>query len=77
MTFPSDILGVIVRDGQLNASRPLLGAPTTMYPAGGAQLELSNGDTVSLSADRRIVTFSFAADVGIDAVRIVTRSITE
>lgn len=63
ITFPDPIIGVILTDGRLDASRTVLGVPGTTYPtlaAGGAfgyelkgPCPASGQDCATLSADRR------------------------
>ncbi|MBE3098673.1 MAG: prepilin-type N-terminal cleavage/methylation domain-containing protein [Planctomycetes bacterium] len=56
MTFPGDILGIICRDAQLDASDSALGYPGTKYATGKKSRGFESGqDIVTLSQDRRTV----------------------
>src|SRR5258708_13127474 len=56
VTFPTNVLGLIVLDPGLSASDAAVGAPGTSYPPGGRALELgSPTDTAILSPNRRTV----------------------
>jgi hypothetical protein len=75
-TFAHDIMGVIVFDDTLNASRPLLGWPATLYPMGG-KLEVGThfglaADTFTIEADGRTLRVSLSADSGPDHIRVIT-----
>jgi cysteine-rich repeat protein len=75
VTFPGQILGVMVTSGRLFASDGF-GSPTTLYPAAedttrGAEL---GSDSLWVSRDRRSVIFSFVNQVNIDQIRFVTRA---
>lgn len=73
VTFPTDVLGVIVLDPSLTASDPAVGFLGTSYPNGGRALELgSPTDTAILSADRRTVTLHLANSSASDDVRVIT-----
>jgi prepilin-type processing-associated H-X9-DG protein/prepilin-type N-terminal cleavage/methylation domain-containing protein len=57
MNFNGDILGVVCRDAQLDASDSVLGNPGTQYPTGHASRGFESGqDIVSVSDDRRTLT---------------------
>ena len=75
LTFPADILGVIVTPGKL-ATSDVLGAPATNYPGTGSGFALefdSGGDTVTL-ANQRTITFHShrATGAGVDELRVLT-----
>jgi len=78
ITFDRDVLGLIVGPILLNESNLLVGAPGTLYPsdpsleivAGGAGLEAN--DLLTLSSDRRTVTFNFRNTAHLDSFRIIT-----
>jgi hypothetical protein len=75
VTFDTDVLGLIVLDNRLDNTDAVLGRPGTLYPTGfnGRGLELgSTQDQITLSADRRTVSFSWHAAVAMDSVRVVT-----
>lgn len=77
VTFDTNVLGVIVSDGGLEASHAVLRAPGVDYPVGlaGRGLEFAgaaDADTVEISPDRRTVSVSAAAGSAIDQVRILT-----
>jgi hypothetical protein len=82
VTFTTDILGVIIfnngTNGRLGDTDALLGHPSTLYPLGGGNddrdLEFQDGsDDVTLSADRRTLTFHFVTAPGpMDQIRVIT-----
>jgi prealbumin domain-containing protein/Big-like domain-containing protein/PKD domain-containing protein len=78
VTFDADILGVIVLDRNLDKS-DYLGSPTTSYPTKlherGLELTgaLANGgDLVTISADRRTLTFNVRFSSVLDQIRVIT-----
>ncbi len=73
LTFPTDILGIIVRHGPLTAS-DVLGAPGTDYTNGSLSngLELGSGDELNFSGPRTITLTSTETN-GFDDVRIITK----
>jgi hypothetical protein len=85
ITFDTDILGVIVLDGTLGNSTPYLGLSSVIYGdntnrgleivGGGAGQD--NNDQITLSSDRRTVTFSIRDGAGSDDVRIITAAVPE
>lgn len=74
--FDEPVIGLVVTSASLVALDPVLGNPGTTYSTNPARgLELSaNADSValSISPDRRIVTFRFRTTGAIDEVRIIT-----
>jgi hypothetical protein len=73
-TFDSDILGIAVHSGNLDAS-DFLGAPGTIYPTGKFQrdLELDNqNDVVIWQVDNRTVFFQANTIAHVDQIRVVT-----
>ena len=73
MTFSGDILGIICRDSELNASDGVLGHPGTEYPTGTGSRGLESGqDIVTLSQDRRTVIINrfYSTTVG-EQMRII------
>ena len=79
LTFDSDILGLIVRVNSLNQTDPVLGASGTTYPTGapadtdrGLEITGTGPDSVTLSADRRTLTYNFNTAQFVDEVRVVT-----
>src|SRR5205823_2620693 len=73
VTFPTDVLGLIVLDPSLSGSDSALGISGTSYPAGGRALDLgSPTDTVSFSADRRTVILHLSNSGASDDVRVIT-----
>src|SRR4029077_4663989 len=73
VTFPTDVLGVIVLDPTLTAIDPAVGVLGTSYPNGVRALELgSPTDTAILSADRRTVTLHLSNSSASDDVRVIT-----
>lgn len=71
ITFDRNVLGLIVLNAEQAASNTILGRPGTSYASAGVQLDFP-GDSVTLSADRRTVTFTLAALNAADNIRIVT-----
>jgi len=74
VTFDEDILGIIYRTVSLTPTNAELGYPGTAYStaANGAYGADYGQDPVTLSADRRKVTFQFSADEGEDSLRVLT-----
>lgn len=86
VTFDTEILGVILTNilaagdptALLSKSDLILGHPGTMYPPAtnnARDLELGagmNSDQLTLSADRRTLTFHFATELSADQLRILT-----
>jgi len=88
MTFPEPIIGVILTDARLNASRSVLGVSTTTYP--GAPTNSAHGyeltgacpssprvftdqDCATLSNDRRTLTLDVTVYDITDDVRVLTQ----
>ena len=74
ITFDADILGVAALNAQL-VSTHFLGAPGTTYPTAGTVngVDFPDGtDTLTVSGDRRTLSFKFVAWAGSDAVRVIT-----
>lgn len=78
-TFDTDNLGLITSEPKLNATDPLLGLRTVAYPT--SVIGINRGsldspgafDTVTLSADRRTVSFALGHDDGnIEQFRVIT-----
>ena len=75
ITFPTEIVGVIVNHTRLTAS-DILGAPGTVYPAGnnnrGMEFQVTSGDIVILP-DMRTVRVDLNTTSAVDQVRILTK----
>lgn len=74
ITFDSDILGVAALNTQLVGTNSL-GAPGTTYPNAGNVngVDFPDGtDTLTVSANRRTLSFRLVAWAGSDAVRVIT-----
>jgi hypothetical protein len=74
VTFDADILGLIVSDRSLDKSDGL-GSPTTSYPTDLERrgLELAwGGDIVTVSPDRRTLTFDLGFSTVLDQIRVLT-----
>ena len=88
ITFPEPIIGVILTDARLNASRSVLGVSTTTYP--GAPVNSAHGyeltgacpssprvandqDCATLSNDRRTLTLDVTVYNITDDVRVLTQ----
>jgi len=83
VTFDRDVLGLMVLSDNLNPSHAYPGLPTTLYSPTG-ELEIVGGgagtltnDQITLSPDRRTVSFNFRNGVGTDDCRIVTTAVPE
>ena len=77
-TFSSDILGVIALDPEFASSDATLGHPGTLYSGSGVAFEMgSPRDSFDISADRRTLTFSTAANTASDNLRIITSAVPE
>ncbi len=76
LTLDSNILGLIVLTKSLNQTDALLGAAGTTYPATdpnrGLEIFGTGDDSLTLSSDRRTVTFDFHTTGSVDEVRVVT-----
>jgi hypothetical protein len=73
VTFPTNVLGVIVTDANLNASDGVLGVASTAYPTSGRGLRLNSPtDTIILSPDQRTVTVHLSVSNATDDVRVIT-----
>ncbi|NNG03294.1 MAG: hypothetical protein HKM95_04250, partial [Inquilinus sp.] len=71
ITFQTDIIGVAVLDTSLANGDPIVGVPTTSYPANARGLELGD-DTVRIEADRRTLAVRLSDGGGIDQLRVFT-----
>ena len=76
LTFPTDILGVIVKQANLNNSE-VLGSPGTDYPGTtqnlfGLELLPAGPDSVTLPDQRTITLHSNRGANGVDEVRVIT-----
>jgi hypothetical protein len=78
ITFDSPVLGLIALSETLNGSIGSLGLATTTYASGsdhGMEFTLNadgTDDILTLSADRRTVSFTVTANLNADELRIVT-----
>jgi prepilin-type N-terminal cleavage/methylation domain-containing protein/prepilin-type processing-associated H-X9-DG protein len=79
MTFPGDILGIICRDAQLDASDSVLGCPGTQYPTGKASRGFESGqDIITLSEDRRTVVINrFYTTTVAEQMRVIVECVKE
>jgi len=86
ITFDTDVMGIAFFNGRLNQSDPFLGLASTLYPVGeDRELEIEAGgivgdrghDSITLSADRRTVTFNLGNTGGPDQARIVVATVPE
>jgi hypothetical protein len=85
ITFDTDVVGIIVGvlngtnvgdpNNTLGLSNPILGIPRITYDVAIADLFLGGGDQLTLSGDRRSVSFLFISGRGSDNVRILTSAI--
>jgi ferric-dicitrate binding protein FerR (iron transport regulator) len=78
ITFPEQILGVIVDGDVLNSTDASLGNQNILYPneeIRGAEFFADGyGDTIVVSTDQKQFAFSFAVNAAVDQVRIVTKA---
>ncbi len=76
VTFPTDIIGVMVTVNKLNGS-DILGAPGTVYPTGNPNRNLEIGQAplpdIIILPNLRTVQVNINTGNGIDQVRILTR----
>ncbi len=74
ITFPTNILGVIVGAAKLNDS-DILGSPGTIYPGSGSQrgLEFGGNDDIVILPNLRTVQFGLNTVNNVDNIRVVTR----
>jgi hypothetical protein len=77
VTFDTNVLGIIVTSARLNATDGQLRRPDAVYAttfaSRGAEFNGSaDQDSVTLSADRRTVTFVSHVASGLDEIRVVT-----
>lgn len=86
ITFNSAILGILALTDTLHATNGLVGLPGVMYPQGdlrGLELEQQPGgtggglDSLTLSADRRTVSFDLQNVGAVDQVRVITAVVPE
>jgi hypothetical protein len=75
ITFDQPILGAVVLSSGLDGTDPAVGAPGTAYPAGlttrGIEFDALGTDSMTLSADRRTLSFDLFASTSVDQFRIV------
>jgi len=76
ITFDQDILGVIVSRDNLNASDSMFGVTGTLYPTGTEMLRGLDfpraHDKITISDDRRTLSYDLQTQVALDHVRILT-----
>ncbi len=83
ITFDTDILGLIFTGTALGNTDGVLGSATTTYTGTfNRALELvspppGTADIVTISADRRTLTFSLQTSTGQDHLRVVTAAVPE
>jgi len=72
--FTTEIFGVILTDNALDSVDLLLNSPLTIYPEGTTDrgLEFSGQDVITISEDRRTLTYSGRVSTAIDGFRIIT-----
>jgi hypothetical protein len=76
ITFPDPIIGVILTDGRLSASKDVLGVAGTDYPTSGYELIggcPSTQDCATLSEDRHSLTLRTTIYNVTDDLRVLTR----
>jgi len=73
ITFDEEVIGIIITGEKLVASNDIVGLSTTQYPGGQAQAaELTKGTRLTLSADKRTVSFTLRASNSADNIRAIT-----
>lgn len=74
VTFDEEILGLIIGGVGLLGTNALIGLPSTAYPPGQdhQQVELGDGSSVTLSADRRTVSVTLRVTCCADNIRVLT-----
>lgn len=79
--FNREVLGIVLRPNALDASATSLGFTNVDYPQDGDDhhLELDTNapgleDSITLSSDRRGISFDFSAGPAIDQARVILRS---
>jgi hypothetical protein len=78
ITFDEEVIGIIITGEKLVASNDIVGLSTTQYPGGQAQAaELTKGTRLTLSADKRTVSFTLRASNATDNLRIITEAEAE
>lgn len=78
VTFDEEVIGLILTTEKLLDSNEIAGSPTTQYPGGQAQdVELTKGTRLSLSADKRTVSFTLRATTHADNIRVITEADAE
>jgi hypothetical protein len=70
ITFSTDILGLITMDSEFATSNLLLGHVGTIYSLGGYSQD--QGDIITISADRRTLSFDMFSAPAADNIRIIT-----
>lgn len=80
VTFDCDIIGVIIMTQSLDASDQMVGAVGTLYGTGREEfrgLDLPNGrhDAVTISDDRRTLSFTMLTAEASDQIRVITASV--
>src|SRR6185503_9900541 len=79
LTFPEEIIGLILKRDTLFATDPLVGLTSTVaYPAPNThparEVEIGPEDQVTLHGDRRRITVDFRTSTSSDQMRIITVS---
>lgn len=78
ITFDQEVIGIIITGEKLNASNDIVGLSTTRYPPGQAHdTELTRGTRLTLSADKRTVSFTLRASNSADNIRVITMAQSE
>ena len=82
LTFNTNVLGVAVLSGTLNATDAMPGLPTTIYASGDSSRGfeppgIPGADILTLSSDRRTVTVNLQNVDKSDDVRIITAAVPE
>lgn len=73
VTFPTNILGVLVETGPKFTDSDILGSPGTIYPTGPRGLELGGQGDLVILPDLRTLQVTTNTFGSVDEVRIITR----
>ncbi len=75
LTFDEEVRGLIVLSHSLEASHAMVGVPTTLYSNNPVELD-TPGQYLSISDDRRTVSFKIFVNLVADDIRIITSPVS-
>ena len=73
VTFPTDIVGVLVATGVKFNNSDILGSPGTIYPGGPRGLELGGQGDIVILPDLRTLQTTMNVFGSVDEIRVITR----